>query len=265
MKELLDDWSLLGRPKPTRKRKGSRSSRVPPSAQEVLATLEGHTGVVSVRGPSPQVRAGVYGGISEHKDFRVIHEGSRDWLTQDPLESTLQRLRGDDVWLRSLIAHEDLKIETPLKQITDRPYGIPAVVSRLVLVCRFEGNPTYLTGVLDGGAFPEGVTDQMGLFTTPLRPLERLEALLFCLAWARQNNTVGRTILVVDDLEYAVLRAEKDRLRALYSIVEMIARWSRVLSTDLTALVGYDETIQRGTRKLGTAFQEVLARGPILG
>lgn len=182
-----------------------------------------------------------------------------------PLPHPLHNPVGWDI-LWGLVARSSFIIEEPLRGMTDRRVSRLADVFRAVNEARFDAKESknwHLVGedIRTIGQWLEGRLQEhsflsRALIRRPLGPDEQLDAILFLLTLAKQNQLIDETFIIIDNLE----RATFEDARHLSQLMSALTRWS-VLGSPVHLIIGWDAANKGSLRKLNPGLSQLVREG----
>jgi len=152
--------------------------------------------------------------------------------------------------LWGLVAAPDFVVEEPLREMVDRSVSVFHTFFLALWEIRFtlqeKGDLPEAAGLITSlGTWLRGQPldalamanlTRLGIARRLVHENERLDVLCFLLTLAAQNGLVSRLHVVFDGIE----RADRVRLRELYTVLQTCGRWTRLPGMPLGLLLGWN-------------------------
>lgn len=290
---FTEDWQTLG----VRTRKPRRKAESPVTSEATLREwLSNPTSTwLTVTGPTPQSRAAIYQKIAGDP-YPLNVEKTRAWHHTDVKQVFVDFVAHLEVqhldgfypvnaqyaisgvpwgWLYTLCVVPDLYLDEYLQKMASRGTSLFFDTILFLFEIRFriqEGAPAEevdtLMQTFVAWLTNSPLTEEQTRLTATIHhhvggirtQFDNLSVLLFLLTVANQNNILQNNILVFDDLDTMLDRANRAALKGLQGLLCGFMRWTCVGPLPFLVLVGMDRTRMSDLKKLNTSLaKEVLA------
>jgi hypothetical protein len=159
-------------------------------------------------------------------------------------------------WLWGLVVADELILDDTLQNMVDQPHYLVHEVYRALWELRFrakeEGTPKVqedfkqMVRWLNGTRrrMDDEVLSRLQMTRWVTSTQERFDVWMFLLSLAKQSDLLTRVLFFAGEAHRVCQRKRRARLRELYTLMGIVARWNKITDCPAALMVGFDGDYQ---------------------